>query len=118
MEIRSSNSLLCVDEDDNPIGINEKLEVHRLGLLHRAFSIFIFKIEDISIKYLLMQRRGLSKYHTPGLWTNTCCGHASPLDDIAVSAKKRLKEEMGFTCNINSVGKFTYKSILDNNLIE
>lgn len=118
METNFSNSLVCVNEDDVQLCVKEKMEVHLLGLLHRAFSIFIFKkISDFN-HHLLIQKRSYSKYHTPGLWTNTCCGHASPVKDIQSSAKIRLKEEMGFNCELKPIGKFIYKSILDNGLIE
>ena len=105
--------VLLVDENNKVIGKQDKLKVHKLGLLHRAFSIFIFNSKN----ELLIQKRALDKYHTSGLWSNTCCSHPYT-ENIKQEAKKRLQEEMGFSCNIKKVFSFIYKVDVGNNLIE
>ncbi len=97
--------ILLVDENDNVIGKENKLEAHKKGLLHRAFSIFIFNDRN----ELLVQKRAASKYHSGGKWTNTCCSHPFS-EDIVEEAKKRLKEEMGFSTEIKEVFSFIYKA--------
>ncbi len=106
--------VILVDQDDNQIGTAEKLQAHREGKLHRAFSIFIFNKKG----QLLLQRRALTKYHSGGLWTNTCCSHPRPSENIDNAVHRRLKEEMGFDCDLKNVFKFTYKAKLDNELTE
>lgn len=106
--------VILVDADDNQIGEMEKMEVHIRGLLHRAFSIFIFNDAGA----MLLQQRAHEKYHSGGLWTNACCGHPSPGEDINACAVKRLSEEMGFATTIDHVFDFTYKASLDNTLTE
>src|SRR5690349_17076045 len=106
--------LILVDEQDHEIGTEEKLKTHRDAKLHRAFSIFIFNKKG----QLLLQRRALSKYHSGGLWTNTCCGHPRPGENIDKAAHRRLQEEMGFDCNMKDVFRFTYKAPLDHGLTE
>ena len=110
----SKENVILVDEKDNQVGLMPKLEAHEKGLLHRAFSIFIF-----NNKYqLLLQKRAISKYHSGGLWTNTCCSH--PLENLSLveSAKKRLVEEMGIKANLNEVFSFIYQAEFDNGLSE
>ena len=104
-----SESLILVDENDNPIGIEEKLKTHEQGLLHRAFSIFIFNPKN----QLLLQQRALNKYHSAGLWTNTCCSHPRQQEDILIAAHRRLKEEMGFDCELKEMFSFIYKTKFD-----
>lgn len=107
--------LILVDACDNPVGHASKMLVHRLGLLHRAFSIFIF--DDGG--RLLLQQRALGKYHSQGLWTNTCCGHPRVGESTAVAAKRRLKEEMGIECgSLSEVHSFLYRESVSNQLIE
>ncbi len=106
--------VILVDQNDIPTGTMEKMEAHQKGLLHRAYSIFIFN----SKKELLLQRRALNKYHSGGLWTNTCCSHPLPQENLKESAQKRLKEEMGFDCILNHSFHFIYKTELDNKLTE
>ena len=107
--------VILVDKKDNPIGTMEKLEAHQKGLLHRAFSVFIFNDKD----ELLIQRRALEKYHSPGLWTNTCCSHPKPNEALLDAAHRRLMEEMGMKCpNLFPVNSFIYKTDFDNGLIE
>lgn len=103
-----------VNEKDEPMGIMDKLEAHQKGLLHRAFSIFIFN----NAGQLLLQRRAKDKYHSPGLWTNTCCSHPRPEESTLDAAKRRLKEEMGIETSLEKKFDFIYRAQLDNDLIE
>lgn len=106
--------LILVNENDEPIGSMEKLEAHQKALLHRAFSIFIFNSEG----KLLLQQRAFDKYHTPGLWANTCCSHPFPGEVTKEAAIRRLKEEMGIQVDLKYVTKFQYKAVFDNQLTE
>ena len=106
--------VVLVDENDNDIGVMEKLQAHQEGLLHRAFSIFVFNDK----KELLMQQRAFSKYHSAGLWTNTCCSHPRPNETIKDAANRRLFEEMGMSCDLKIETNFIYKTFFDNGLIE
>ena len=110
----SEDNVILVDENDNQVGLMPKLEAHQKGLLHRAFSVFIFN-KDFK---LLLQKRALSKYHSGGLWTNTCCSHPREDEDILDAANRRLFEEMGIKTSLRKVYDFIYKAELDNNLIE
>lgn len=110
----TNEKVILVDESDNVVGEMEKLEAHRAGKLHRAFSVFIFNRK----KELLLQQRALTKYHSPGLWTNTCCSHPRPGEDTLSAAKRRLKEEMGIETKLDHVGEFIYKTSFDNGLTE
>ena len=107
-------TLILVDELDREIGSAAKMAVHRKGSLHRAFSIFVTDSKGL----LLLQRRALSKYHSGGLWANTCCGHPRPGESIIDASHRRLKEEMGFDCGLTEIFAFTYRATLTNNLIE
>lgn len=107
-------SVILVNEQDQPTGTMEKMEAHRLGLLHRAFSVFVFNDRH----ELLLQRRALSKYHSAGLWTNTCCSHPRPGEDTEAAAHRRLREEMGFDCDLQLKASFVYKTPFDNGLTE
>lgn len=109
-----TSPILLVDSQDNEIGYDDKMKVHREGLLHRAFSVFVLNHND----ELLLQRRAMEKYHSPGLWTNTCCSHAYESETLVQSAHRRLKEEMGFDCDLKEIFTFTYRVEFDNNLIE
>ena len=106
--------LILIDQKDNYIGSGEKMQVHKEGKLHRAFSIFVFNSKN----ELLLQKRAKSKYHSGGLWTNTCCGHPRVEEEIIDASHRRLKEEMGFDCPLKEIFSFIYKAELDNNLIE
>jgi isopentenyl-diphosphate delta-isomerase len=97
--------IILVDKEDNEIGLGEKLDVHKKGKLHRAFSVFIFN----SRGKLLLQKRAKKKYHSPGLWSNSCDGHPRPNKDIEKEAEKRLKEEMGFKSKLRKVTSFAYR---------
>lgn len=106
--------VILVDENDHAIGAMEKLQAHEKGLLHRAFSIFIFNPAG----ELMLQQRQFTKYHSGGLWTNTCCGHPRPDETTLQAAARRLEEEMGFVCNLTHKFPFIYKVVLDNELTE
>ena len=106
--------VVLVDQADQVVGTGEKLLVHLRGDLHRAFSIFIFN----SSGELLLQQRNREKYHTPGLWSNTCCSHPRPGEELGSAARRRLWEEMGFTCKLREIFSCYYKLQLDKNLIE
>ena len=103
-----------VNPKDEPIGSMEKLEAHQKGLLHRAISVFIFN----SKSEMLLQRRALEKYHSPGLWTNTCCSHPFPMEVPKQAAIRRLKEEMNIESKLNFAFKFTYKTEFPNGLLK
>ncbi|MEO8569094.1 MAG: isopentenyl-diphosphate Delta-isomerase [Ginsengibacter sp.] len=106
--------VILVNEKDEQTGTMEKMEAHLKGLLHRAFSIFIFNSKG----EILLQQRASGKYHNGGLWTNTCCSHPVPGENVIAAAKRRLLEEMGFTTNISPLFNFTYKATFDNGLTE
>lgn len=106
--------VVLVDENDTPIGAMEKMEAHQKGLLHRAFSIFIFNENE----EMLLHQRALEKYHSPGLWTNTCCSHPMPDQSTHTAAVHRLQEEMGMQCEIEKSFHFIYRAELDNEMIE
>ena len=108
------DQLILVNEADEVMGVGEKLKSHRDGLLHRAFSILILN----SRGELLLQRRALSKYHSPGLWSNTCCGHPRPGEEVADAAQRRLRAEMGLDCRLEVVGSFIYRADVGDGLIE
>lgn len=108
------NEVILVDENDCRIGVLEKLEAHRKGLLHRAFSVFIFNDQN----QLMLQQRAFDKYHSGGLWTNTCCSHPAPEESIEDACHRRLREEMGFDTNLEFVTSFIYKAELDQRLTE
>jgi isopentenyl-diphosphate delta-isomerase len=109
-----SEKVILVDKFDNYIGTMDKMEAHQKGLLHRAISVFIFN----SYGDMLIQRRALKKYHSPGIWSNTACTHPRLNEEPIIAAKRRLKEEMGITADINFCFKFTYKANLEHALIE
>ena len=106
--------VILVDEADKEIGTMEKMKAHRLARLHRAFSVFIFNDRG----ELLLQQRASGKYHSPGLWSNTCCGHPRPGETIVSAAQRRLKEEMGFSCPLKEVFRLVYRSEFENGLVE
>ena len=106
--------VILVDQDDQPLGIIAKMEAHSLGLLHRAFSIFIFNSDG----ELLLQQRALDKYHSGGKWTNTCCSHPKPFEDTEKAAHRRLSEEMGMECELEYGFNFIYKAAFENELTE
>lgn len=117
MEQSTNSYVILVDDRDQEIGIAEKMSAHQHGQLHRAFSVFVLR--KINDKYeLLLQQRNLQKYHSAGLWTNTCCSHPRPGEQIASAAKNRLKEEMGIEIDLTEIGTFKYQAAVGNDLIE
>ena len=108
------SKVILVNEADEAIGVMDKMEAHEKGALHRAFSIFVFNSKG----EMLLQQRAHDKYHSGGLWTNTCCSHPQPNEDVATAAQRRLKEEMGFNTDLKKVFSFKYKTDFDNGLTE
>ncbi len=107
--------VILVNENDEAIGTMEKMQAHREGKLHRAFSVFIVNSED----KMLLQKRAAKKYHSPNLWTNACCSHPAPDENIFDAAKRRVKEELGMDVNVfENLFSFRYKTLLENDLIE
>ncbi|WP_432413075.1 isopentenyl-diphosphate Delta-isomerase [Rasiella sp. SM2506] len=106
--------VILVNEKDEQIGLMPKLEAHKKGLLHRAFSVFVFN----SKKEVMLQQRALGKYHSPGLWTNTCCSHQRNGEDSIAAGERRLMEEMGFSVPLKETTSFIYKAPFDNGLTE
>ncbi len=106
--------VILVDENDAMTGTMEKMEAHEKAVLHRAFSVFIFNNEG----HLLMQQRAARKYHSAGLWTNTCCSHPRPGEDTASAALRRLEEELGFVTPVIKAFDFIYQSPFENGLTE
>jgi isopentenyl-diphosphate delta-isomerase len=106
--------VILVNENDEAIGVMDKMEVHRQGLLHRAFSVFIFDSKG----RMLLQQRSEEKYHGALLWTNACCSHPYPGEEVLAAAERRLKEELGFNSKLEKIFSFTYKAAVENDLIE
>lgn len=106
--------VILVNGRDEATGTMEKLEAHRQGLLHRAFSVFIFNDRQ----QMLLQQRALDKYHSAGLWTNACCSHPRPGEETAAAAHRRLWEEMGLSAELHEKGSFVYRTEFDNGLTE
>jgi len=106
--------VILVDEKDNVIGEMEKMEAHQKGLLHRAFSILLFN----SRGEILLQKRSTNKYHSGGLWTNTCCSHPLPAETMQEATRRKLKQEMGIDAKTEFAYSFIYKTALDKSLIE
>ena len=106
--------VILVNEQDEKIGLMPKQEAHEKGVLHRAFSVFIFNKNN----ELMLQQRALHKYHSPGLWTNTCCSHQRDGESSLEAGKRRLFEEMGFTTDLKETTSFIYKAPFDNGLTE
>ncbi|MGB0176271.1 MAG: isopentenyl-diphosphate Delta-isomerase [Owenweeksia sp.] len=109
-----AENVVLVDEHDNELGLMEKMEAHRQGLLHRAFSVFVLN----SNGELLMQQRAFHKYHSGGLWTNTCCSHPRYQESTDDAAHRRLQEEMGFDCHLEKLFDFVYRAEFDNDMTE
>ncbi len=106
--------VVLVDASDQPLGEMNKLEAHVQGKLHRAFSIFVFNHRG----ELLLQRRAYNKYHSGGLWSNSCCSHPRPSESVIDAAHRRLDEEMGLTCNLVPAFSFIYRAVLEDGLVE
>lgn len=106
--------VILVNEQDEETGVMEKMEAHKKALLHRAISVFIFNNKG----EMLLQQRAAKKYHSAGLWTNACCSHPRPGEEILAAAQRRLKEELGFETPLKKIFDFTYKAPFDNGLTE
>ncbi|WP_166965723.1 isopentenyl-diphosphate Delta-isomerase [Yeosuana marina] len=107
-------NVILVNESDEQIGLMPKMEAHEKALLHRAFSVFIFNDKN----QLMLQQRALDKYHSPGLWTNTCCSHQREGESNIQAGMRRLQEEMGFVVDLQESISFIYKAPFDNGLTE
>jgi isopentenyl-diphosphate Delta-isomerase len=112
--MQSTEYVILVDEQDQELGVMEKMQAHREAKLHRAVSVFVFNAK----KELLLQKRAATKYHSAGLWTNTCCSHPKPKENTLDAAKRRLQEEMGLRCEIKYAFNFTYLTEFENGLSE
>tara|TARA_Y100000991_G_C21848956_1_gene295775 strand:- start:20 stop:544 length:525 start_codon:yes stop_codon:yes gene_type:complete len=110
----SEEHVILVNEKDQEIGLMPKLEAHQKAVLHRAFSVFIFNSEN----ELMLQQRASNKYHSPNLWTNTCCSHQRSGESNIQAGTRRLYEEMGFTTSLKEITSFIYKAPFDNGLTE
>lgn len=110
----TKENVILVDNKDNQVGLMEKMEAHEKGLLHRAFSVFVFNDKG----ELMLQQRAAQKYHSPLLWTNTCCSHQRDGETNIEAGKRRLQEEMGFVCDLEEIFSFIYKAPFDNGLTE
>jgi isopentenyl-diphosphate delta-isomerase len=106
--------VILVNEKDEPTGVMEKIKAHEEGLLHRAFSVFIFNSKG----EMLLQQRAMKKYHSGGLWTNACCSHPQPGEETNIAAQRRLKEEISLITPLEKVFDFIYKAKFDNGLTE
>ncbi len=106
--------VILVNEKDEQIGLMPKMEAHEKAVLHRAFSVFVFN----SKQQLMLQQRAADKYHSPLLWTNTCCSHQRNGESNIEAGKRRLQEEMGFVCELEEKTSFIYKAPFDNGLTE
>lgn len=109
-----TENVILVDSNDSPVGEMEKMEAHLKGELHRALSVLVFSSQG----EMLLQQRAFSKYHTPGLWSNTCCSHPRPGEVSLEAATRRLGEEMGFTTELTNSFSFIYKAHFENGLTE
>src|SRR6187549_460068 len=109
-----NDKVILVSEHDDMVGIMDKMEAHKQGLLHRAFSVFIFNTKG----EMLLQQRAISKYHSGGLWTNACCSHPRPGELMEMSTRDRLKHEMGIDLKTSFSYKFIYRAELNDDLVE
>ncbi len=106
--------VILVDENDMEVGAMEKIEAHKKGVLHRAFSVLLFNSKG----EMLLQKRAKNKYHSGGLWSNACCSHPRPGENIEVAVKRRLFEELGVDVKTDFSHKFIYNISFPNNLVE
>jgi isopentenyl-diphosphate Delta-isomerase len=109
-----NEQVILVDSNDTPVGVCDKQAVHVAGILHRAFSVFVFDDNG----RMLLQRRASTKYHSGGLWSNTCCSHPRPDEATAAAAQRRLSEEMGIDCPLESLFSFVYRAAVGDDLVE
>lgn len=118
MTNNSKQNVILVNSNDEPIGVMDKITAHKEAILHRAFSVFLIRFNKNNYECML-QQRAAKKYHSGGLWSNTCCSHPYPDEDIIPAAKRRLKEELGISINkLEKLHYFIYKAKLDNDLHE
>ena len=110
----NTDHVILVDTADAPVGVAEKLTAHRTGRLHRAFSVLVLNPDN----EVLLQRRARGKYHSGGLWSNTCCSHPRPGEATVHAAHRRLREEMGFDCPLFAACSFVYRAEVGNGLVE
>lgn len=108
------NKVILTNAQNENLGEADKMEAHQKGLLHQAFSILVYNAKG----ELLLQKRAKDKYHSAGLWTNTCCSHPQPSENLNDTIHERLQEEMGFDCPLNYKGQFIYETNFNNGLIE
>ena len=106
--------VIHVDENDQQIGVGEKIETHQQNRLHRGFSIFVFNSKGET----LLQQRARGKYHCGGLWVNTCCGHPRPGETVEAAVHRRMREELGIDCDFTKIGKYVYQVDFENGLHE
>lgn len=106
--------VVLVNEHDQPVGTMEKMEAHKRGVLHRAFSVLLFNTKG----ELLLQKRAQTKYHSGGLWTNTCCSHPLPNEDVVQAAQRKLFQEMGIVAKPRVAFSFIYQATFENGLHE
>ena len=111
--MNNTNDIVIVNYDEQ-IGKTSKQEAHEKGLLHRAFSIYIVNEKN----EILLQKRNINKYHSGGLWTNTCCSHPASDCNLLEFASERLQEEFGIKSDLEEIGQFVYRNQFDNNLTE
>ena len=110
----TDEQVIYVNEYDHEVGRGGKLEAHQKGILHRAISVFVFNRKG----ELMLQKRAKEKYHSAGLWSNTCCSHPHPGEDVTAAAHRRLQEEMGFDCELRRVHHLLYRTEFPNGLVE
>lgn len=115
LHLISMTDVVLVDEQDRPIGVREKQRAHVDGVLHRAISVFVF---DSTGRRMLLQQRALDKYHSGGLWSNTCCSHPAPGESVLDAAHRRLAEELGFDCPLEFAFSFIYRADVGDSLVE
>lgn len=112
--IDENEYVILVDENDKELGLMGKMEAHEKGMLHRAFSVFVFNQKG----EVMLQQRAFEKYHSGGLWTNTCCSHPRKGETVLEAAHRRVEEEMGFDCELEKQFHFIYNRKLDQGLTE
>jgi isopentenyl-diphosphate delta-isomerase len=118
MTDNSNQKVILVNDNDEPIGEIDKITAHKQAMLHRAFSVFLIRLHKNNYECLL-QQRAANKYHSGGLWSNTCCSHPRPNEDITNAAKRRLQEELGISISkLEKLNYFIYKAELDNEFYE
>jgi isopentenyl-diphosphate delta-isomerase len=115
--MRDDERVLLVDENDRPVRMMGKLAAHEQGLLHRAFSVYVFQSRG-DRRYMLLQKRARAKYHFGGLWTNACCGHPLEGESPVIAGARRLAHEMNIACQLQAAGRFTYRARSANGLFE